>query len=330
MRCGRGVARPLSTTVSRPQSRSVTAKATSTRSTSQPRTPAPCHRAGAATGTAVGPGTGCNQPTSDVGTVLNGNQGYEVPGSPPIDSTASVNPSNGNLLFDAGNAAEPADGGYYEYSPTGAEVWNQVVTNPATDTCPTAGCRRHPPSEMRVPLRSRLSRASDVRAQHCQRVSGVGMATVLRRQHFLHRGVGRPLQHRAARLRRRWCLVPEASPTGPLRERRARAGSTTTTVALVCRQHDGGSRLVAGRRPDPGGRRPTGSRPAPAATIARAPSDENTVKVYDTKCNQVWSDSAGRLRPGAAPRWPTSQGNGQLAVVEGTDHGRQIGHRCGR
>ena len=38
-------------------------------------------------------------------------QGVEVPGSPPVDSTASVDPINNNLYFGAGNAAEPEDGG---------------------------------------------------------------------------------------------------------------------------------------------------------------------------------------------------------------------------
>ena len=77
-------------------------------------------------------------------TVLNGNQGIEVPGSAPIDSTASVDPNNGTLLFDAGNAAEAVDGGYYDYTASGSEVWNQVVTNPSTDTVPNGGVQASP------------------------------------------------------------------------------------------------------------------------------------------------------------------------------------------
>ena len=57
-----------------------------------------------------------------------------MPGSPPIDSTASVDPANGDLYFGAGNAAAPGVGGYYAYSPNGTFAWNQVVTNPPTDT----------------------------------------------------------------------------------------------------------------------------------------------------------------------------------------------------
>ena len=46
-------------------------------------------------------------------------------------------------------------------------------------------------------------------------------------------------------------------------------------------------------------------------------SDENTVKVYDTKCNQVWSDTLDGST-GGSPALADVQGNGQLAVVEGT------------
>ena len=85
-----------------------------------PSTPAPGWPT--STGATVGGGTGCNSPTQGVGTVLTGYNGVEVPGSPPIDSTASIDPGSGNLLVDAGNAAEAADGGSYAYSPSGGEI----------------------------------------------------------------------------------------------------------------------------------------------------------------------------------------------------------------
>ena len=56
-------------------------------------------------------------------------------------------------------------------------------------------------------------------------------------------------------------------------------------------------------------------------------SDENTVKVYDTKCNQVWSDTLDGST-GGSPALADVQGNGQLAVVEGTQ-GRRAA-RCTR
>ncbi len=88
------------------------------------------------TGSGLGSGQGCNNPTG--GTPATGSIGVEVPGSPPIDSTASVGPT-GNLYFGAGNAAAPIDGGYYSYGPNGSELWNQVVTNPSSDTVPNGG-----------------------------------------------------------------------------------------------------------------------------------------------------------------------------------------------
>jgi hypothetical protein len=53
-------------------------------------------------------------------------------------------------------------------------------------------------------------------------------------------------------------------------------------------------------------------------------SDDNAVKVYDTKCNQVWSQSLDGYT-GGSPALADIQGNGQLAVVEGTVKGGGAG-----
>src|ERR1700728_805240 len=92
---------------------------------------------GSGSGDSVGSGQGCLSNPSG-GTPATGVNGVEVPGSPPVDSTASVS-GNGDLYFGAGNAASPVDGGYYAYASNGGEVWNQVVTNPATDSAPDGG-----------------------------------------------------------------------------------------------------------------------------------------------------------------------------------------------
>jgi hypothetical protein len=52
-------------------------------------------------------------------------------------------------------------------------------------------------------------------------------------------------------------------------------------------------------------------------TSGQPVSDDNTVKVYDTKCNQVWSQSLDGYT-GGSPALADIQGNGQLALVEGT------------
>ena len=95
---------------------------------------------GSGQGQGIGSGQGCNQPNPGGGHPAVGVNGLQVPGSPPIDSTASVDSTHGgDLYFGGGNAASPIDGGYYAYPPGGSPVWNQVVTNPSTDTMPDGG-----------------------------------------------------------------------------------------------------------------------------------------------------------------------------------------------
>ena len=57
---------------------------------------------GNGSGSTVGSGQGCADGNPGGGTPATGVNGIEVPGSPPVDSTASVN-GNGNLYFGAGN-----------------------------------------------------------------------------------------------------------------------------------------------------------------------------------------------------------------------------------
>ena len=90
----------------------------------------------------------------------------EVPGSPPVDSTASVDPSNGNLYFGAGNAA--VAGRSAATTPT-----RRTAARCGTRSSPTrhrhrarrrrAGVARH--RRRRVARRGRLARPDDLRAQ---------------------------------------------------------------------------------------------------------------------------------------------------------------------
>ena len=77
--------------------------------------------------------------------------GTSVPGSPPIDSTASVDPTNGALYFGGGNAAVPGLGGYYAYTSNGTLAWTQVVTNPSSDTQNDVGVQASLPSVTAAP-----------------------------------------------------------------------------------------------------------------------------------------------------------------------------------
>ena len=91
---------------------------------------------GSGSGSGSGSGQGCSGASG--GTPAVGINGINIPGSPPVDSTASVN-TNGDLYFGAGNASSPVDGGYDAYAPNGTAIWNQVVTNPPTDSAPDGG-----------------------------------------------------------------------------------------------------------------------------------------------------------------------------------------------
>jgi hypothetical protein len=273
------------------------------------------------TGTAVGAGTGCNASTSNVGTILSGSQGYAVPGSPPIDSTASINPNNGNLLFDAGNAAEPLDGGYYAYGPLGNEVWNQVVTNPPTDTVPNGGVQASPslgdagtleeagslgqvtyglntangfpaPGWPQFDADSNFSTAASADLYNTGSSNFiVGGATS---QGFAY-GTGYGNGGQVRIYTDHGGLVCAANTTEEV--------DSSPAVGPILA---GGGYGIA-----------TGTGSFWGITTGHPVSDDNAVKVYDTKCNQVWSQSLDGYT-GGSPALADIQGNGQLAVVEGT------------
>jgi hypothetical protein len=274
-----------------------------------------------ATGTAVGPGTGCNQPTSNVGTVLNGNQGYEVPGSPPIDSTASINPSNGNLLFDAGNAAEALDGGYYEYGPGGNEVWNQVVTNPPTDTVPNGGVQ----ASASIGDGGAVAEAGSLG----QVAYGLNTANGFPAAGWPQFDADSNFSTAAAA-----DLYNTGSSnfiTGGATSQGFAYGTGYGNGGQVRIYNDHGGLVCAANTTEEVDSSPavgpilagggygiaTGTGSYWGITSGQPVSDDNAVKVYDTKCNQIWSQSLDGYT-GGSPALADIQGNGQLAVVEGT------------
>ncbi len=248
----------------------------------------------------------------------------EVPGSPPIDSTASIDPGTGNLLVDAGNAAEATDGGYYAFSAAGGEVWNQVVTNPPSDTVPNGG------------VQASMSIAA---------TQGIAEAGSLGQQTYaLQTGSGAPA--------RGWpqftpdsvfstAAVGDLYGTGSANF--VSGGATSSGFALGTHYSDGGQLRIFNSH---GGlvchantTEEVDSSPAVGPILAgggygiatgtgsywgsqfrQARSltpDDDTVKVYDTKCNQVWSQTLDGFT-GGSPALADIQGNGGLAVIEGT------------
>ena len=276
---------------------------------------------GSGTGNTVGSSQGCGGSPSG-GAPAVGVNGVEVPGSPPVDSTASVN-SNGDLYFGAGNAASPVDGGYYAYGSNGSELWNQVVTNPATDSAPDGGVLAS------LPI-----------ADGGSLVEGGSLGQMT---YALNSANGAPAPgwpQFSADSVFSTAAAGDLYATGS--DNFVVGGASSAGFALGTHYSDGGHVRIYN---DHGGlicvantTEQVDSSPAVGPILAggaygiatgtgtfyAGASDENTVKVYDTKCNQVWSDSLDGST-GGSPALADVQGNGQLAVVEGTRIGQSNG-----
>ncbi len=272
------------------------------------------------TGSGGGAGTGCNSSAATGGEKQPAYNGVQIPGSPPVDSTASVDPSTGNLLINAGNAAEATDGGYYAYSPGGTEVWNQVVTNPPTDTVNDSGVQ----ASMSVVPGAGLAEAGSLGQETYALQTGSGVPAPGWPQFSADSvfstaavgdlyGVGADDFISGGATSSGFAYGTHYSDGGQLRIRNSHGGlvchaNTTEEVdsspAVGPILAGGGYGIATG----------TGSFWA----ITKGPTaDDNTVKVYDTKCNQVWSQTLDGFT-GGSPALADIQGNGGLAVVEGT------------
>jgi outer membrane protein assembly factor BamB len=275
---------------------------------------------GNGTGAGVGSGQGCNTSPAG-GSPATGVIGVGVPGRPPVDSTASVGPS-GNLYIGAGNAAAPVDGGYYAYAPNGGQIWNQVVTNPATDTVPDGGVA----ASLAMGDGGSLVEAGSLGQETYALNSGNGVPAPAWPQ-FSADSVFST------------AAVGDLYGTGS--DDFVSGGASSTGFAYGTHYSNGGHLRIFN---DHGGlvcsantNEEIDSSPAIGPILGGGNygiatgtgsffggSDEDTVKVFDTKCNQVWSDKLDGTT-GGSPALADVSGNGQLAVVEGTVTGATSG-----
>ncbi|HEX4434125.1 MAG TPA: hypothetical protein VH012_04805 [Acidimicrobiales bacterium] len=277
---------------------------------------------GGGTGMTVGSGQGCGVGNTSGGVPAQGVNGVQIPGSPPVDSTASVN-SNGELYFGAGNAASPVDGGYYAYGFNGAEAWNQVVTNPPTDTAPDGGVQASLPianggslveggslGQMTYGLNS----ATGVPASGWPQFSADSVFSTAAAGDFYGTGTADFAVGGASS--QGFALGTHYSNGGHVRIYNDHGG-------LICSAN---TNEQVDSSPAVGPILPGGAYGIATGTGTFYPgaSDENTVKVFDTKCNQVWSDTLDGST-GGSPALADVQGNGQLAVVEGTANSGDTG-----
>ena len=271
---------------------------------------------GSGTGSSVGSGQGCLSNPSG-GTPATGVNGVEVPGSPPVDSTASV--GNGDLYFGAGNAASPVDGGYDAYSSNGSEVWNQVVTNPATDDAPDGGVQASLPIANGGALVEggslgqmtyALNPANGAPATGWPQFSADSVFSTAAAGDFY--GTGSDDFAVGGASSQGFALGTHYSNGGHVRIYNDHGG-------LICSAN---TNEEVDSSPAVGPILPGGAYGIATGTGTFYPGagDENTVKVFDTKCRQVWSDTLNGST-GGSPALADVQGNGQLAVVEGTGSG---------
>jgi hypothetical protein len=286
----------------------------------------PSSPAGWATGSgaSAGPGQACGFSGNAGATPAMGINGVAVPGNLPVDSTASVLTNNGtSLFFGAGNAFEPGNGGYYAWSANGAMLWNEIVQNPGGSGA--GGGVQASPSI------GQLNGAPFVNA------GALGQET-----YSLYAGNGAALSG--------WptftadsvfstAAIGDLYGTG--HDEMVVGGASTAGVAFGTHYQNGGhlrifndhGGLICAANTD----EEVDSSPAvgpilPGGAFGIAVgtgsyyggSDEDTVKVYDTQCHQAWSVRLDGIT-GGSPALADVQGNGQLAVVEGTNVGNTSG-----
>jgi outer membrane protein assembly factor BamB len=277
---------------------------------------------GGGTGQDVGSGEGCGVADTNGAVPNPGTRGVTVEGNVPIDSTASVG-SNSDVYFGAGNASDPVDGGYYAYGTNGAQLWNQVVVNPSTDSAPDGG------------VLASLSMTADG--------SVVEAGSLGQETYALSTSSGAPVagwpQFSADSV---FSTAAVGDLYGTGQEDFVSGGASSAGFALGTHYSDGGHVRIyndhgglicaantneeVDSSPAVGPILPGGAYGIATGTGSFYPGagDEDTVKVFDTQCNQVWSDKVDGLT-GGSPALADVQGNGQLAVVEGTEVGVHSG-----
>jgi hypothetical protein len=266
-------------------------------------------------------GQGCGISGNDGATTSAavGTNGINVPGHPPIDSTASVlpTPAGSDLYFDAGNAANPSEGGYYAYGPSGTLRWNEAATNPSTDPLHDIGVEASPTVGSAGGTPFVVAGSLGQRTDALDAADGAPMS-------------GWPFF--SADTVFSTAAVGDLYGTG--QDDVVVGGASTAGFAYGKHYRNGGHLRILN---DHGGlicaadtNEEVDSSPAvgpilPGGALGIATgtgsfygaSDEDTVKVIDTRCHQVWSDRLDGTT-GGSPALADVQGNGQLAVVEGT------------
>ena len=252
-----------------------------------------------------------------------GTNGIRVPGNPPIDSTASVvaTSAGDDLYFDAGNAADPTEGGYYAYGPGGTLLWNTFATNPSTDPLPDIGVQASPAVGSAggtpfVVAGSLGQRTDALRAADGTLLGGWPFFSA--DSVFSTAAVGDLYGTGQDEV-----VVGGASTAGFAYGQHYQNGGHLRILndhgGLVCAAN---TNEEVDSSPAVGPILPGGALGIATGTGTFYPgSDEDTVKVFDTRCNAVWSEHARR-------RHRREPGTGRRAGERPARRGR--GHRPGQ
>ena len=246
-------------------------------------------------------------------------------GSPPVDSSPSVAAgANGRstVFFGSGYDGNPGPGGYQSFDSAGSFKWFTQVVNPPTDADPASGveagmsCRHHPRPDGGG---GGVSRPTDVHALD----SDNGAALT-----------GWPFfnsdsTHSTAALADLYGTGQNQIILGGDQSAGAGQGQQynngghlrvlSTQGNVICRAD---TNQVIDSSPAVGGFLPgaaTGIVVGTGSFFAGA-SDTNTVKAYDTHCNQRWSTPVDGSTF-SSPALADIAGNGSLEVAQGTDTG---------
>ncbi len=275
---------------------------------------------GSGSGAVIGPAQGCTG-TPSGGTPAIGINGIAVPGNPPVDSTASVTAA-GTLTFGAGNAAAPVDGGYYAYSPAGSFVWNRVVVNPPTDTAPDGGVQASLPAANLGTLVEGGSLGQVTDALHtADGSSATGWPQFSADSVFSTAATG-DLYGTGSDV----FVAGGASSVG------FAYGRHYTNGGHLRIYNDHGGLVCAADTSEEIDSSPAVGPVLPGGAYGIATGtgsfwhggDQDTVKVYDAGCHQIWSVKVDGTT-GGSPALADVRGNGSLAVVEGTVSGPTSG-----
>jgi hypothetical protein len=276
----------------------------------------------------VGSGRACGIAGNDGGTITpaTGVNGIAVPGSPPIDSTASVVPTSAgsDVYFDAGNAADPTQGGYYGYGPGGNLLWSQNVANPPTDTVPDTGVTASPSvgDAGGTPFVVAGSLGQETAAFQTTDGAALGGWPFFSADSvFSTAAVGDLYGTFGDEI-----VVGGASTAGFAYGRHYQNGGHLRILnahgGLICAAN---TNEEVDSSPAVGPILPGGTLGIATGTGSfYSASDEDTVEVFDPHCHQVWSRTLDG-GTGGSPALADVEGNGQLAVVEGTDQDNRSG-----